>query len=431
MIIEQLSSLSVDAAALEPWSLTGAEVREIVKAAQQARTSLDALLSRLAGCADDMGLPHDDAATSTTAWMANLTGMSKGEAAKLVGLATVTNGCTEAARAAWAAGEISTDQAGVIMRAIDALPDWVDDAPRADAEAHLIKLAGEHNLDDLKRLANRVLEVIDPDGADEELGKKVLAEEQKAFEATRLSMRRRGDGTTRISAVVADADGDTLRAAVEGIIAPRRNANAAEAFGFDLDGWRALPRDQKMGHAFVELIAHLPTGALPQHGGLAATVAVTVDVDNLRTGNGTATNTSGTTTSAAKAQRMACNAQLVALYLDAESKILDLGTTRRLYDKHQRIALAHRDRGCIFPGCDRPPAWCEAHHITWWTEGGPTDLANAALLCHFHHFLVHEGEWGIVMANDGIPEVIPPPRIDPDRVRRRHARFTRQEPRAA
>jgi hypothetical protein len=68
-----------------------------------------------------------------------------------------------------------------------------------------------------------------------------------------------------------------------------------------------------MGHAFIELINHLPKNALPLAGGLAATVAVTVDINDLRTGQGTATNTSGTTMSATKAQRMACNAHLVAL----------------------------------------------------------------------------------------------------------------------
>ncbi|WP_235501813.1 HNH endonuclease signature motif containing protein, partial [Aeromicrobium sp. Root472D3] len=108
------------------------------------------------------------------------------------------------------------------------------------------------------------------------------------------------------------------------------------------------------------------------------------------TGTGTATNTSGTTMSATKAQRMACNAHLVALLLDGDTKVIDHGTTRRLYDRHQRLILATRDGGCVFPRCDRPPAWCEAHHLDFWAEGGPTDLDNAALLCHFHHHLVHE-----------------------------------------
>ncbi len=199
----------------------------------------------------------------------------------------------------------------------------------------------------------------------------------------------------------------------------------------DVNDFNALPRDHKMGHAFIELFGHLPTEALPKAGGLAATVAVTIDIDDLRTGQGTATNTSGTTTSATHAQRLACNAHLVALYLDSESKVLDHGTARRLYDRHQRLALAVRDQGCVWPGCDRPPAWCEAHHLNFWSEDGPTDLDNAALVCHFHHFLLHEGEWTARRADDGVVEVIPPARVDPDRVPRRHARFTRQQPRAA
>ncbi|VXB71355.1 HNH endonuclease signature motif containing protein [Aeromicrobium sp. 9AM] len=431
MIIEQLSSLADDAAALEAWALTGAEVREVAKAVQRARTALDAVMSELAGCADGMGLPKEDGATSTTTWLANLTGMSKGEASGLVAMARLSSPATEATREAWAGGQISTQQASVIMKAIDALPDWVDDEPRHHAEAHLIRLAGDYNLDDLKRLANRIIEVIDPDGADQMLGEQVRREEQKAWEATRLSMKRRGDGTTRGTFTVPDADADTLRAAIEGIIAPRRANLNAVRLGMDVNAFNALPRDHKMGHAFIELFGHLPTEALPKAGGLAATVAVTIDIDDLRTGQGTATNTSGTTTSATHAQRLACNAHLVALYLDSESKVLDHGTARRLYDRHQRLALAVRDQGCIWPGCDRPPAWCEAHHLNFWSEDGPTDLDNAALVCHFHHFLLHEGEWTARMADDGVVEVIPPARIDPDRVPRRHARFTRQQPRAA
>jgi hypothetical protein len=431
MFIEQLSSLADDAAALEAWSLTGAEVREVAKAVQRTRTVLDAVMSELAGCADGMGLPKEDGATSTTAWLANLTGMTKGEASSLFAMAKLSSATTVATREAWSSGQISTQQASVIMNAIDALPDWVDDEPRRDAEAHLIRLAGEHNLDDLKWLANRVIEVIDPDGADQMLGEQVRREEQKAWEATRLSIKRRGDGTTRGAFTIPDVDADTLRAAIEGIIAPRRaNLNAAR-LGLDVNDFNALPRDQKMGHAFIELLGHLPTEALPKAGGLAATVAVTIDIDDLRTGQGTATNSSGTTTSATHAQRLACNAHLVALYLDSESKVLDHGTARRLYDRHQRLALAVRDQGCVWPSCDRPPAWCEAHHLNFWSEDGPTDLDNAALVCHFHHFLLHEGEWKARMADDGVVEVIPPARVDPDQVPRRHARFTRQQPRAA
>ena len=76
--------------------------------------------------------------------------------------------------------------------------------------------------------------------------------------------------------------------------------------------------------------------------------------------------------------------------------------------------------GCAFPGCDRPPGWCEAHHIRHWAAGGPTSLANGVLLCGAHHRLIERGDWEVRLAADGIPEFRPPPWIDPDRRPRRN-----------
>jgi 5-methylcytosine-specific restriction protein A len=54
-------------------------------------------------------------------------------------------------------------------------------------------------------------------------------------------------------------------------------------------------------------------------------------------------------------------------------------------------ALVVRDGGCVAPGCDRPPGWCEVHHKVPWSQDGPTDLANCELRCWRHHRAVHEG----------------------------------------
>ena len=91
--------------------------------------------------------------------------------------------------------------------------------------------------------------------------------------------------------------------------------------------------------------------------------------------------------------RIACDAQLTALLLDEHGVVVDLGRTRRLFSPQQRRLLAVRDSGCRFPGCDRPPAHTDAHHVVSWLDGGPTDLANALLLCRHHHRHVHEGGW--------------------------------------
>jgi hypothetical protein len=81
--------------------------------------------------------------------------------------------------------------------------------------------------------------------------------------------------------------------------------------------------------------------------------------------------------------------------------ILAAGRSRRLPNRAQRRALRLRDRGCIWPGCTTPPGWCEAHHLRPWYDHGPTDLANLALLCPFHHHLVHDQGWIVTRLASG------------------------------
>ncbi|MFY9916402.1 MAG: DUF222 domain-containing protein, partial [Nocardioidaceae bacterium] len=142
-----------------------------------------------------------------------------------------------------------------------------------------------------------------------------------------------------------------------------------------------LPYGNRLGQALCELIEHLPTDGHPQHGATNISLVVTVEETRLRTGAGEAVLDTGGSLSVGETRRLACNAGVLPMVLAGESKILDLGTSRRLFDRYQRIALMTRDQGCVFPGCERPPAWTEAHHRIPWSEGGPTDLDNGCLLC--------------------------------------------------
>jgi Domain of unknown function (DUF222)/HNH endonuclease len=75
----------------------------------------------------------------------------------------------------------------------------------------------------------------------------------------------------------------------------------------------------------------------------------------------------------------------------------------------------------VFPDCDRPLAWCDAHHLQHWLHGGRTDLANLALVCRAHHRVVHEGGWRPTRGPDGRFNVSPPQRPPrPHQSRRRH-----------
>ena len=94
----------------------------------------------------------------------------------------------------------------------------------------------------------------------------------------------------------------------------------------------------------------------------------------------------------------------------ADSVVVDVGRATRSISPATRRALQVRDRGCRWPGCDRPVGWSTPHHIEFWSRGGATDLGNLVLLCHFHHRMVHEGEWQVLRVGDEV-HVIPPERL--------------------
>lgn len=99
--------------------------------------------------------------------------------------------------------------------------------------------------------------------------------------------------------------------------------------------------------------------------------------------------TTGEMLSPATVRQLACDADIIPAVLGTTGEVLDLGRTRRLASLGQRRALWHRDQGCTIPGCSIPAAWCDAHHIVHWADGGPSDLSNYALLCPRHHTDVH------------------------------------------
>ncbi len=90
------------------------------------------------------------------------------------------------------------------------------------------------------------------------------------------------------------------------------------------------------------------------------------------------------------AERLTCGAAVQALLVDHRGHPLYLGRSRRTVSPAQLRALRARDHDrCVFPGCPTT-AHLQAHHVRWWRHGGRTDLDHLALLCSFHHRLVHD-----------------------------------------
>jgi hypothetical protein len=113
------------------------------------------------------------------------------------------------------------------------------------------------------------------------------------------------------------------------------------------------------------------------------------------------------------ARRFLCDAAVSRIVFDAAGDILDSGRTTRTFTAAQVRAIVARDRNCVWPGCDAPAAWCEAHHRWHWADGGPTSVDNGVLLCGRHHDRVHLFGHAIVKKPDGRYTVDLRPASDP------------------
>jgi hypothetical protein len=104
-----------------------------------------------------------------------------------------------------------------------------------------------------------------------------------------------------------------------------------------------------------------------------------------------------------------CDAAMFRVAMNAEGEVLDIGRLSREWTPAIRRAVTHRDGGCVFPGCDRPPSWCDIHHCWEWEHGGPTCQDNGALLCRRHHTFIHAKRWRVVIPRPrGRPIVLRP-----------------------
>jgi hypothetical protein len=183
---------------------------------------------------------------------------------------------------------------------------------------------------------------------------------------------------------------------------------------------------QRRADALVDICRlALNTGELPTNGGDRPQIALTMDFEQLRDDVGAATLDNGEKLTATQARRMACDAHLLPVVLGTHGQVLDVGQSRRLITGALRRALVIRDGGCAFPGCDRPPRWCDGHHIQSWIDGGPTSLSNSVLLCRHHHRVIHHSTWTVHLTPDGRPEFTPPAHLDPQQ-RPRHNLYHRR-----
>jgi hypothetical protein len=423
-----MCSTTVSMATLPAWQLSDDAVEHAIADTAAAEARLVARRAELLREAELRGLKDRTRASSTERWLRDRYHWTTRTATARLRETDLVLG-QPVVHEALAAGQLTAEQATVIADALDQVDrlDRVSVVEKADAAALLLDQAELLDPRDLQVVGRELVEHLTrTPSVDDPADAAAVAREQEAAEAAAqagetntLTVRRMPDGTVRGRFSLQPVDAPALTDWLTRADQPHPGCD-----GFEDD----RPRDQRRGD---HLAATLRGAARTDPGQRAArkrpdtaTVLVTTTLEALREGlAGVGMLATGGTLSAAELRRLACDAGIIPAVLGGPSKVLDLGRSRRDFNRAQRRAMTIRDRGCIAPGCDRAPAACRAHHQWEWADGGPTDLDNGALLCQFHHQQVHRQGWRVTLAANGYPQLTPPASIDPQQRPRQHHRF--------
>lgn len=397
---------------------------------------------------------------SLTTFLVSALRIESGEAAARVaaaealrGTTTMTGAPLPAARpvlaAATTSGEVNASHVTIVSRAVErieqhhATPDQA-----AEAERQLVQHAILFPPRELRRLAHHLVEHFDPDGT--------LADDQLHEGRRRLELARRKDGSFRIEGTLTPTVGQRLKAVIDPLTRLQDGP----------DGPDVRDIAQRTHDALGDVVARLlRSETIPDSGGTPATLLITIDATadarsvampgdapglptpgarsepvlpgvNLTPGPMIPTAgirlarfgtfADGTPVATRNVLQLTDQAEVVMVLRDQLSgAVLDLGRTRRLASRSQALALHARDGGCTFPGCDRPPSWCERHHIVDWYRGGATDLSNLTLVCSYHHRHFARLGWTCRLDRGGRTLWIPPSYVDPSRTPMINARLLR------
>ena len=332
-----------------------------------------------------------------------IAGVSAREARALVTVALDATPVAEAVRSA----TVSLDAAHAIRVGLGSPTELVSSQQLDGAARLLLAQAASVTVERLAALARDARAQLDVTS--------VTDHERLLHSRRTFRVWRRGDGMVVANGLFGPEDGAILLSAYDAATSPRRGGPRFVDPSASNEPADDRTVEQAAADAFVELVRLGGSVDARAIGSARPAVQLLVRDTDLRSRRGAGRiEGSQHPVSIDTVDRAVCDAGVTPIIIDSIGQVIDLGRSQRLFSHRQRIALAARDGGCRFPGCDRPPSWCEAHHIVEWSRGGRTDLSNGILLCRHHHLLVHNNGWEITLTS-GEYCVVPPASVDPAR----------------
>ena len=263
---------------------------------------------------------------------------------------------------------------------------------RTAAERRLLRWARRQNPSEFGRNTRRLLHRLNPDAGERS--------EQQLHDRRYARIGQQPDGTTVLGAGLSGLGGETIQAAIHAF----RTPDAAEE--------RRTP-EQATADALVAVCeAALRSGAAPKQHGIPPQILVVIDLADLVSGRGSGEAVWTGPIPAREIQRLCQDATITRVLVDARSVPIEVSEGRRTVNSGVWKALLVRDRGCRWPGCDAPPAWCDvAHGAVPHRDDGQLTLSNGLLLCRRHHRKVDNNGWAIKIRGPDISFVAPDGRV--------------------
>ena len=309
---------------------------------------------------------------------------------------------------------VSVDSAEAIRAGLGSPNSAITEEQLLNAAAELCRAGRTIGPDALRVAAQQFRDELDLEGV------ALREEERRAERSLRLFVQP--DGTTKLVWIMDPETAAVVREIFDRSTSPKRGGvrfvdGAQKALAEQILADERTP-DQLASDAFEQLLK-LGTAADPNFmlGSGAPVIRLTTTRRAVEAGAGLVRIEGQAAPISLRAlERIACSGIVKTIIFDENLVPLDLGREQRLYNASQREALSVKWGGCAAPGCDRPPSWCEAHHIVFWArDHGKTNVADGILLCKHHHLLFHNNGWEINRSDQGEYWLIPPKSHDPDR----------------
>jgi hypothetical protein len=341
---------------------------EIVDIERRIRRLQAARLRRIAEL-DRRKRVRGEGRVATASWLARTLGVSFTSANDDVRVGRALEEMP-ATSAALARGEMSAAAARVLAVAHQEQPDAFE-----RSEMSLVAVAKTAPAADLASEVRRWVESVDPHGTADRAA--------RLWRRRRLRIAEQPDGMVRVEGELDPETGETVRTALRAIQDADVRATAGDV----------RSNEQRTADSLGEMARQwMDSSTRPRVARERPHVTVTIALEALRNPHGrVATLAHAGAAPASFARRLACDAAVIPAVLGSRSEPLDVGRKTPVVPPAIRRAVVLRDGHCRFPGCDRPEAWCDAHHVVHWADGGATSAANLLLLCRAHHRAVHEG----------------------------------------